>query len=95
MYIGIKKEKTTHTRTSKLGQEHTYVRERSIAEFRCDSCQALFSRPRGKMDPKRLNNNFFHVCSNCDAKRFAQSKGVEMRNIWEMPASSLKTLGTL
>ena len=39
------------------------------------------------MDPKRLNNNYFHVCGNCDAKVFAQKKGVEKKQIWDMPAS--------
>jgi len=47
------------------------------------------------MDPKRLNNNFYHVCSNCDAKKFAQSKGVEARKVWDMPVSSLKTIDQL
>ena len=36
------------------------------------------------MDKRRLNNDYFHVCSNCDTKRFAQSKGVERRRIWNM-----------
>lgn len=36
------------------------------------------------MDRRRLNNSYFHVCSNCDAKRFAQKKGVERRKIWGM-----------
>jgi len=44
------------------------------------------------MDPKRLNNNYYHVCGDCDAKRFAQEKGVEARRVWDMPVSSLKTI---
>lgn len=40
------------------------------------------------MDPKRLNNNYFHVCENCDAKRFAQKKGVERKQVWNLHASS-------
>jgi hypothetical protein len=47
------------------------------------------------MDPARLTNQFYHVCSKCNAKQFAQSKGVERRKIWEMPVSSLKTLDQL
>jgi hypothetical protein len=35
-----------------------------------------------------MSNNYFHVCSNCDAKRFAQRKGIERKKIWDMPASS-------
>lgn len=44
------------------------------------------------MDPKRLTNNVYHVCGDCDAKKFAQEKGVESRRVWDMPVSSLKTL---
>jgi hypothetical protein len=40
------------------------------------------------MDPKRISNNYFHVCENCDAKTFAQKKGVEKKQIWNIPASS-------
>jgi hypothetical protein len=35
------------------------------------------------------------VCSECDVKKFAQSKGVESRKVWSIPASSLKTLDQL
>jgi hypothetical protein len=41
------------------------------------------------MDPKRISNTYYHVCASCDAKRFAQRKGVEKRMIWNMPASSM------
>ena len=47
------------------------------------------------MDPKRLTNNVYHVCGTCDAKKFAQMKGVEARKVWSMPASSLKTIDQL
>jgi hypothetical protein len=40
------------------------------------------------MDPKRLSNNYFHVCENCNAKVFAQKKGVEKKKMWDLPASS-------
>lgn len=88
MFKGTHIEKTTHVRKSKLGVEHTYVRERTYAMFRCDSCGEEFSRERGKMDPKRLSNNYFHVCSNCDAKRFAQKRGIQKKQVWDLPASS-------
>jgi hypothetical protein len=55
----------------------------------------MFKRDKGNMDPKRLNNNYYHVCGDCDAKKFAQSKGVEARRVWDMPVSSLKTLDQL
>ena len=88
MFTGTRIEKTQHTRKSKLGIEHEYVRERTYALFRCDSCDIDFSREKGKMDPKRLSNNYFHVCSNCDAKRFAQKRGIQKKQVWDLPASS-------
>lgn len=40
------------------------------------------------MDPKRLSNNYFHVCSNCDAKQFAQKKGIDRKKLWDLPADA-------
>lgn len=88
MYLKEEKTYKNFTRTSKLGNVHHYTRVETIAFFRCDSCFMIFTRPRQRMSPKRLNNNYFHCCENCDAKRFAQRKGVERRNIWDMPVSS-------
>lgn len=87
--------KTSHFRKSKLGKEHEYFREKTIVTFRCDNCNVLFFREKGKIDPKRLSNNYFHVCSECDVKRFAQRRGVERKKIWDLPASSLKGIGKL
>ena len=86
---------TEHQRASKLGNIHTYTRKKSIITLRCDSCGDLFQRERGNMDPNRLNNNYYHVCGNCDVKRFAQQKGIESKHIWDMPVSSLKTIDQL
>lgn len=86
---------TSYERTSKLGKIHSYERKKTILIIRCDSCGSEFRREKGSMNPKRMNNNVYHVCNNCDAKRFAQEKGVERRHIWDMPVSSLKTLGQL
>ena len=86
---------TNYERPSKNGAIHTYSRKKTVVVFRCDSCGSIFKRDKGSMDPKRLNNNFYHVCGSCDAKRFAQEKGVERRHVWDMPVSSLKTLGQL
>jgi len=86
---------TEHIRQSKTGRPHTYSRKKTILEFRCDNCRTEFTRDKGSMDPKRVNNNVYHVCSECDAKKFAQSKGIESKHIWDMPVSSLKTLGQL
>jgi hypothetical protein len=88
MYLGENKIKTVHKRVSKKGLIHTYERLSTIVDLRCDSCDKRFQRPRKNMDPNRLNNNCFHVCGNCDAKRFAQKRGVERRNMWSLTASS-------
>lgn len=88
MFIGTRIEKTQHSRKSKLGNQHEYAREKTYALFRCDNCDKEFSREKGKMDPKRLSNNYFHVCSNCDAKRFAQKRGIQKKQVWDLPASS-------
>jgi len=88
MFLKTKKEKTEYTRTSKLGKEHTYERVKTIAVFRCDNCDAEFQRDLKHIQRKRLSNNYFHCCSDCDAKRFAQRKGVEQKKIWDMPAGT-------
>lgn len=88
MFIRETVHRNMFTRKSKLGHEHCYYRDCTILIFRCDSCNELFVRPRGKMDPNRINNNVFHVCGNCDAKRFAQRKGQERKAVWDLPASS-------
>ena len=80
--------KTRHRRKSKLGAEHTYERSQTIAVLKCDNCDSEFTRLRSSMDPKRLSNNYFHVCKNCDAKVFAQKKGIEKKQMWDLPASS-------
>jgi hypothetical protein len=95
MFIKEYQNKQKHQRNSKLGTVHEYYRHVTMAVFRCDSCDIEFERPRGSMDPKRLNNNYFHVCSNCDGKRFAQKKGVERKQVWNMSASSTLPIGKL
>jgi hypothetical protein len=88
MYLGEFQEKTRHVRRSKCGNEHEYYRTKTFVKMRCDSCDEEFIRPRGSMDPKRLNNNYFHVCNNCDSKRFAQKRGVQAKQVWNLHASS-------
>jgi hypothetical protein len=95
MFIKEFKEETRHSRKSKCGNLHEYVRNCTYVVLRCDNCDTEFVRPRGSMDPKRLNNNYFHVCDNCNAKTFAQRKGVERKHIWDMPASSDLPIGKL
>lgn len=88
MFLIEYEENTQHQRTSKHGKVHTYTRCRRMIKLRCDACAVEFVRERGKMNPKRISNNYFHVCGNCDAKRFAQKQGVIRKHIWDMPASS-------
>ena len=95
MFIRIDIEKTVHQRISKLGHRHEYVRKKSVVVLRCDNCGEIFTRLKGSMDPARLSNNYFHVCKNCDSKRFAQKKGVERKHIWDTPVSSLGNISKL
>jgi hypothetical protein len=95
MFIKEYLERKRYERVSKLGAVHAYYRDVTIVILRCDSCDNEFKRPRGSMDPKRLNNNYFHVCENCDAKKFAQKKGVERKQVWNMSASSDLPIGKL
>lgn len=85
--------RTEYVRKSKLGKEHRYVRDKTVAIFRCDNCDNIFKRDIKKIDRKRLNNNYFHCCPNCDSKRFAQRKGVEQKKIWDLPASTTLPVG--
>lgn len=88
MFLETKKSITQHTRLSKLGTEHAYSRTKTVAVFQCDSCSAGFERDVGKMDYRRLNNRYFHVCPNCNPKQFAQKKSVERRTIWNISVDS-------
>ena len=93
MFIRQYKLAKRHERLSKTGLKHEYWRNTSMVVMRCDNCDAEFERARGSMDPKRLSNNYFHVCKDCDAKRFAQKKGVERKQVWNLPASSNLPIG--
>jgi hypothetical protein len=87
MFLKTKIENFEYTRISKLGKTHSYTRKRTLAIFKCDECDAVFERELKKIQKKRLSNNYFHCCSACDSKKFAQRKGVECKQIWDMPAS--------
>jgi hypothetical protein len=88
MFIREYTLKKMYERASKLGKLHKYYRDVTMVVLRCDCCNIEFERPRGSMDPKRISNNYFHVCENCDAKSFAQKMGITRKKIWDMPASS-------
>lgn len=87
MFLKVKTQINQYVRISKCGIEHTYQRKRTLAVLRCDNCDTVFDRELKHIDSKRLSNNYFHCCSKCDSKRFAQRKGVEQKKIWDMPAS--------
>jgi hypothetical protein len=87
MFLEIKNQINQYSRTSKSGKKHTYIRKKTLVVLRCDSCDSIFDRDLKHMDRKRTSNNYFHCCSLCDAKRFAQKKGVERKRIWDLPAS--------
>lgn len=87
MFLKKEIQEIQHVRVSKLGREHIYYRKKTVAIFRCDNCDEMFSRDLKHIDHRRLSNNYFHCCSNCDSKRFAQRKGAERKTIWDMPAS--------
>ena len=93
MFLVLEIEKTVYSRKSKNGLEHQYIRNKTVAVFRCDNCNELFKRDLKKVQRKRLSNKYFHCCSKCDVKRFAQRKGIEQKKIWDMPASTMLPVG--
>jgi len=95
MLIRTEFRENHYVRVSNRGKTHTYSRKKTVLVMRCDCCQEVFNRDKGAMDPKRLTNAVYHVCGDCDAKKFAQEKGVEARKVWDMPVSSLKTIDQL
>lgn len=95
MYLRQTVVEKEFSRISKTGMQHNYTRKSTIVHFLCDNCGSAFTRPRGSMDPKRLSNNYFHVCEICDSKKFAQRKSVERKRVWELKASSNLPIGKL
>jgi hypothetical protein len=88
MFLKTETQENQYLRHSKCGVSHSFYRKKTVALFRCDNCDQEFTRDLKHMDRKRLSNNYFHCCVNCDPKRFAQRKGVEQKKIWDMPAST-------
>jgi len=88
MYVRTDVVTKSYIRKSKRGKTHPYIRRKTMVVFKCDECDEEFIREKGKVDPRRLNNNYFHVCPKCDPKRFAQKKGVEKRLVWDWKVSS-------
>jgi hypothetical protein len=88
MFIKTKNQQNQYVRLSKLGKQHSYARIKTLAVFKCDNCDQVFERDLKRIDRKRLSNNYFHCCSNCDAKKFAQRTGAEHKKIWDMPSDT-------
>ena len=88
MFIETKKVTAQYNRKSKSGIDHRYSRIKTLAVFRCDNCKSLFEREQGKMDHRRISNEYVHVCPNCNPKQFAQKQGVERRTLWNLPVDS-------
>lgn len=92
MFKRIEKENKYYIRKSKKGKAHPYKRQRTYAIFECDVCHCEFRREKGRIDPKRLDDSYTHVCSDCDPKRFAQKKGVEQRRRLNTTVDTLITI---
>ena len=92
MFVQTKNITTQYTRSSKLKKPHAYTRTKTVAVIRCDNCQSLFEREQGKMDRRRFSDVFFHVCPSCNPKQFAQRKGVERRQLWNLSVDSDKDI---
>jgi len=95
MYIDSEKIEKVYYRTSKHGIKHRYVRKVTSLNFVCDNCGNSFSRLKGNVSPKRLDNRYYHCCANCNSKQFAQRKGVEKRLFWNTPVSSTTPINHL
>ena len=95
MFLRTEQEVKYYMRRSKGGKHHTYKRMRTVVVFQCDDCKEEFKRDKGKVDPKRLDNAYYHVCPSCDPKRFAQKKGVEKRKTLDSTIVTLVTIDTL
>lgn len=88
MFIKTKKVTREYTRSSKLEKSHIYTRTKTLVVLECDVCHNEFEREQGKMNPKRASSEYYHVCSNCNPKQFAQKRGVERRKLWNLSADS-------
>jgi hypothetical protein len=88
MFLSTKKIVMHYIRKSRLGIEHSYSRTKTMSVLKCDGCNDIFEREQGKMDYRRASTGYQHVCTNCDQKQFAQSKGAESRRLWNLPVDS-------
>jgi len=89
MFLRTEQKIQYYLRKGKKGQHHPYKRKKTIVFFECDNCHEEFTRDKGQVDPKRLNDDYSHVCPKCDPKRFAQKKGVQQRKKLDLPVDSM------
>jgi DNA-directed RNA polymerase subunit RPC12/RpoP len=88
MFLSTKKIVMHYVRKSRLGIEHPYSKIKTLVVLKCDGCSNTFEREQGKMNYRRANIGYQHVCPNCNQKQFAQSRGVESRRLWNLPVDS-------
>jgi hypothetical protein len=88
MFMRLEIRQTQYLRPSKKGVQHSYQRKKTVAIFVCDNCECDFERELKNINRKRLSDNYFHCCGDCDYHRFAQRKGIERKKIWDMPAGT-------
>ena len=84
MFIRLERRKNTYERISKLGHVHKYERSKQVAVLHCDECDQVFERDLKHIDRKRLDDNYFHCCDDCDSRRFGQRKSVESKKLWDL-----------
>jgi hypothetical protein len=83
------------TRSSKLGLKHQFQRSKTVLILVCDSCDKEFQRDLSKMQRLRLHDDYNHVCSDCDQKKFAQKRSVQKRKQWSLSADSDRVLNSI
>ena len=92
MLLEIRQVRIEYSRLSKSGIPHSYSRKHAVAILLCDACQTQFERRVRDMDPRRLTADHVHVCSTCNPKQYAQSKGVESKRFWNTTVDLDKNL---
>ena len=89
MFLRTEQKVQYFMRKGKKGQQHPYKRKKTLCVFECDNCHAEFIRDKGQVDPKRLSDEYSHVCPKCEPKRFAQKAGVKQRKKLNLTVDSM------
>ena len=77
------------------GKEQTVSGKIKTYMLACDSCGSQFTRTSKEMKPHRACNEYKHVCTECDSKKFAQKLSSTSRRINRYDASSNVSLDYL